>query len=691
MTTSLFFSHPHRALAATGTWRRLAHFLIGLLFLAGAPFLAAPALGAGNIDPTITGSINSSVSSNTGSPRFTNALNLIAEGKYAEAYQLARGFTNNIERRTVQWAAIYYGGDKIDPRTILRFAADAPDYASARTYKLRLERSITSNPTNATDVIDLLGGTMPYTIDAQIALAAAYLEDGQRERGLRIARAVWTGNFLTREQEEEVRTTFGSGFTRQDHWARTVHLLMNDRARGAERIMSFLSPAQKSLVNARIAVARNSPDAPRLLDRVDPAYRDHPLFHFSMAQQARRSGRLVAAVNLLNKASGPLPDAAQWWYERRSLARKLLAARQYRAAYRAAAGYDSGPEGRVVDANFHAGWIALSFLGDPATAITHFKRMRSLSTLASTITKSNYWLGRALTKAGDRAGAQEAFRIAARYHTTYYGQLSRYRLGDTSIDIRPLPAWRGAQPGFDARPLVRSVRLLQANGHSDWAEKLLGRLIYKVSEPGEMLLTARLAQEINAHNMAILMADVADRKGVALDHFNYPQDGIPRNSRLAEIDRAAVYAVARQESRFDIDAISRSGARGLMQLMPATAKETAGLLGVRYSPSRLTSDAAYNAFLGSAYLSRQLQRFDGSLIMAAAAYNAGGGNVSKWVRTFGNPTQPEVDPVNWIEEIPFAETRKYVQRVLANYMFYRERLGLSNVTIAQALRRIDNS
>ena len=685
MTMSLF--RPARPVLISG----FAVILSVLFGMGSMAALSTGALGAGGTDQTITGSVNSPVSNNTGSPRFTSALKLIGEGRYADAYQMARGFSNSIERRTVQWAAIYYGNGEIDARAVLRFATDAPDYATPRTYKLRLEQFLTRADPGFREVIELLGGAMPLTIDAQIALAKAYLRDGQRERGMRIARQVWTGNFLTREQESQVRNTFSSGFTRQDHWARTIHLLMNDRARGAERIMSFLSPAQKSLAVARIAVARKASNAGRLLDRVDPAYRDHPLFYFSRGQLARRSGRLVAAVSLLNKARGPLPDSAQWWYERRHLARKLLEAREYRAAYQAAAGYDSGPDGRVVDANFHAGWIALSFLNDPNTAIPHFQRMRSLSTLASTITKSNYWLGRALGKAGDRTGAQAAFRKAAQYHTTYYGQLSRYRLGVTSIDLRPLPAWRGAQPAFDARALVRSVRLLKANGHSNWAEKLLGRLIYKVSTPAEMLLTARLAQEINAHNLAILMADVANRKGVALDLFNYPQDGIPNNSRLANINRAAVYAIARQESRFDVDAVSRSGARGLMQLMPATARETAHLLGVSYSISRLTSDAAYNAFLGSSYLARQLSRFDGSLIMAAAAYNAGGGNVNKWIRAFGNPTNPSVDPVVWIEQIPFVETRKYVQRVLANYLFYRERLGLSNVNIAQALRRIGSS
>ena len=660
---------------------------ISILVLSGT----TPAAFAGNhIDPTVTGSITASapVEQPRGSAGFRRATAMLADENYAGAYQLARGFDSAPERRTIQWAAIYFGGGEVDYSSVIRFSSDAPDFATARLYRTRMEQALVKANAGKDLTIANLGGAMPLTIDGQIALARSYLEDGQRERSIRIARQIWTTNFLSTEQEEVMRRSFATLLNREDHWKRAVYLLMNDRARGTERIMNFLSPAQKSLALARIAVARKQANAGRLLDQVDPAYRNHPLFHFSGAQYARRAGNLVQAVNMLNKAEGVLPAAAAWWYERRYLARQLLAAGDPRNAYRAAAAYTIGPEGRLVDANFHAGWIALSFLGDAQTAITHFEKMRSMSTLSSTITQSNYWLGRALGKLGDADGALRAFERAARFHTTYYGQLAQYRLGKTDVDIRALPASNGSETRFNSRELVVGIKLLAANGQVGMAETLLGRLLYQLDDGGEMLLAARLAQSINAHQLAILMADIADRKGVALDLFNYPRDGIPSNARLADVDLAAVYAVARQESRFDADAISSAGARGLMQLMPATAKETANRLGIGYSFGRLTSDPAYNALLGSTYLGAQLERYDGSLILAAGAYNAGAGNVNKWVSAFGNPSNGGVDPVVWIELIPFVETRKYVQRVMANYMFYRERLGRSDLTIAQALRRI---
>lgn len=667
----------------------VSNLLTGLA-LSGAMLLALPGTANDAVDPTVTGAIGQTadISSSRGSAQFRNGLDLLDDEDYAGAYQAARGYVDPIERRTIQWAAIYFGGGDVDYLSVSRFADDAPDFATASLYKTRLEQALTDANPGKDDVIAYLGGQMPLTVDAQIDLAQAYVADGQTERAARIAQYIWTTHFLESDQETEVMQSLGRLLTAEDHWTRAVHLMMNDRIRGTERLSDYFSPAQMSLVRARAAVARNESNAQALIDRVDPQFRNHPLFHFSRGQLARRNGNLAGAVDLLNMASGALPDAAEWWYERRTLARQLLALGDARNAYRAVAGYQDGPEGRVVDANFHAGWIALSFLGDARAAVTHFEKMRSLSTLGSTITKSNYWLGRALASLGDNDGAAVAFRRAAVHHTQYYGLLARYRLGQRDVDIRPLPSGDASLPQFEARQLVRAVRLLHANGHDRLAEPLVSRLIYSVTDAGEMLLTARLAQEINAHHLAILMADVANGRDVALDLFNYPRDGIPSGVRLAEIDLAAVYAVARQESHFDIDAISSAGARGIMQLMPATAQETAQRLGVSYSSSRLTSDPGYNALLGSTYLGAQLGRYDGSLILAAAAYNAGAGNVNRWLNTFGDPRSGAVDPVVWIEQIPFTETRNYVQRVVANYMFYRARLGGEQPNIADVLRRI---
>lgn len=643
---------------------------------------------AQSTDPITTSTVNrtGSISSAQASQGFVQALGLLKTDKQA-AYDRARGLADDVERRTVQWAAIYAGEGEVDHKSVVRFMADAPAYATQRVYKNRMERALTKTDAGHTEIISLLGGAMPATLDGQLALAAAYVKDGQVERAGRIVKSVWRNKFLDKKSEAKVLQNFSRLLTRDDHWARAVHLLMHDRASGAERLMDRLSPAQKTLARARVAVSRKAKNVTTLIDRVDPAYRDHPLFHFARGQYARDKGALKTAVKHLDKVKTNVPDAAEFWYERRLIARRALAAGHFDTAYAAAAGYGDGPEGRVVDANFHAGWIALTYLKKPDTARRHFEKMRSLSTLSSTVTQSNYWLGRSLKALGKSAEARAAFEKAGAYNHLYYGQLARLEMGITKVGLKGLPAWRHSQEDFAQHPLTRSVKLLAAHGEKGLAETLLRRHSANLSDSGALILAARLAQAIGAHNVAVLIADRSRNRGTNMDAFQYPKDGLPKGAKLASIDKAAIYAIARQESHFDADAVSRSGARGLMQLMPGTAKEVAKQVGVKYSSKRL-ADPAYNALLGSTYLATQLKRYDGSLVLAAAAYNAGGGNVNKWLKVFGDPRKSNIDAVAWIETIPFTETRKYVQRVMGNYMVYRARLGTETQTLAEALRRI---
>ncbi len=623
-----------------------------------------------------------------GSPAFVAALSLLIAGDAPADYQAARSLTDPVERRTVQWAAIRFGKG-VDAESIDRFAADAPDYDFSSVYRSRIEAALDLTIADKDTIIRLLGGNMPNTLDAQIALAESYVADGQMARATRIARSIWTEEFLTKDGETKVETHLGNLLTQKDYWDRAVHLLMHDRASGTERIMSRLTPAEQSLALARIAVSRKSAGIAALIDKVDPSLKDHPLFHFTVAQWKRDTGDLAGAVAALDHVSaGNVPDAAEFWYERRLIVRQALAAGKPDLAYRAAANYTAGPEGRLVEARFHSGFVALVYLNDPQKAEQHFIEMSRLSTLPDSVSQARYWLGRTEQALGNAKASAENYEKAARFGSLFYGQLAREALGKAAVDVRPLPDWKNRQAIFDQLPLVRAVRLLAGNGRKAWAEPLVRRLAYQISEPGDFVLAARLAQQIDAHNIAILIADRADQKGYSLDLFHFPKDGIPDGVDLALADEAAVYAVARQESQFDINAVSRSGALGLMQLMPSTAEGLARKLGIAYSPSRLTSDAAYNLFLGSSYLKNQLDRYGNSLLLAAAAYNAGGGNVNKWLAAYGDPRSDTVDAISWTELIPFVETRKYVQKVMANYLVYRARLGGPTLTMQQALRRI---
>jgi soluble lytic murein transglycosylase len=672
--------------------RRVLAGICAAAAIAGLPFPAeAPVIANDAIDQIITGSLNGNATTPTErtglSAGFRAALKLIDAKDHAGAYQAARALPDDTERRAIQWAAIYYGDGDVPSDSVQRFIKDAPAFVKSSVIKTRLEQALTRENAGPGAVIAALAGEMPNTFDAQIALAEAYVATGETTRAARIARTIWVENFLDRATEDRVLAKLGKLLTRADHWDRAEHLMMNDRASAVERLMGFMTPAQKSLAVARNAVSRDAKDAKKLLDAVDPSMRDNAVYLFSRAQRARQFDLWDDATAFLNKVGGQSIEADLVWTERRLLIRRLLGIGEVKKAYAAAASYKNGPAGRMVEAHFHAGWIALSFLKDTKAAVAQLEAMVELASVPDSVTQANYWLGRARATAGDKAGAAKAWQVAARFSTLYYGQLARTSLGLKPVELREMPAWKPAEPTFEARELVKAVRLLADGGQKELAVPLLRSLVSDLKDGAELLLLARLAQSLEAHHLAITIADTAERRGTPLDLFNFPKDGLPR-SQLAETDLAAIYAITRQESRFQVDAVSSAGARGLMQLMPATAKETAGKLGLSYSASKLTSDAAYNALLGSSYLKAQLRNFDNSLLLAAAAYNAGAGNARKWMGTFGDPRTANIDPVVWVELIPVQETRKYVQRVLGNYLVYRARLGHDELSPAEALRRI---
>ena len=619
-----------------------------------------------------------------GSLAFQSALDVLNGGDQARAFHLARAIADPAEKHAIQWAAIREGKGAIHYESVIRFVNEAGDFADGDVIKTRLEQALLRADAAGPEIIRALGGAMPNTIDAQVALALAYVADGQRERAAAIARAIWVGNFLSKEQEDRVHKRLGALLTPEDHWDRAVNLMMHDRASGVERLLPFMTETQKTLAVARNAVSRNRKDAKALLDKVDPTMQQHPVYLFSRAQRARQFELWDDAVSWLNKAEDDLPASAEWWYERRRLVRDLMALGKHDLAFEAASAYRHGPEGRMVDAHFHAGWIALTYLDDPEAAVEHFELMAANATLQDSVTQSNYWLGRARRAAGDDAGAREAFTEATRFGTVYYGLLARDELGAAEDTLRPMPDPIDLDAG--APETLRAAELFAANGDRTRALTVLRSFAHGLDDGGQFRTAAETAEALGAHDLAISIAETAERRGFPLDPINFP-NAVPTNM-VAEVDPAAIFAVARQESRFRSDAVSSAGARGLMQLMPGTARETAEKVGLEYSKSRLTEDPSYNALLGSTYLANQLATFDGSLLLAAAAYNAGPGNARKWLRQFGDPRSPEVDPVVWVELIPFQETRKYVQRVLGNYLVYRARLGRDDLTMTEALRFI---
>jgi soluble lytic murein transglycosylase len=351
----------------------------------------------------------------------------------------------------------------------------------------------------------------------------------------------------------------------------------------------------------------------------------------------------------------------------------LLDLGDYHEAFKVA--HDAAPpesENYKADRLFTAGWIALRFLHDSATAKRLFAEIPKVSMHPVTVSRGYYWLGRAEEAAGDKIGARINYQNAARHTVTYYGQLARARLGLKDLPLPQTPRPPAAElAAFEKQEPIRALRLLYAADARDLAIPIYTDFSDRAgNDTVGYLLLASVASEMHDARALVLNGKTAMNKGVPAEMVGFPTFGIPKYTHVGpKADPAIVYAIARQESQFDRQARSAAGARGLMQMMNPTAKEQAGKLGIPWNPDRLT-DIDYNVMVGSSFFDRMLNYYQGSYVLAVASYNAGPGNVNKFIRANGDPRLPGVDMVDWIEAIPFAETRTYVQKVLENAVVY---------------------
>lgn len=567
---------------------------------------------------------------------------------------------------------------------IYRFLVAHPGWPAETTLRQRAER-LMSSATPPADRIDYFRRYPPLTAAAKFRLAEAYLALGRAAEAQPLVREAWTSDGLNAAQETEVLTRFGGLLTPVDHVARVDRLLWSGFASAAERLLPVLPAERRPWAEARIALRKDAPDAEYRLAQVPPHFQNDPGLLLDRVQWLRRNDRSAEARQLMaaaNISPGTATDAEKWMEERVSLARAAARDQQYELAYRIAANHRAFPLGRPLNSwsdgerdeftslEFLAGWTALKNLGRAAVAADHFQNYRNGAQAPLTQARGDYWAGRAAEAAGDTAKARRFLESAARHPDYFFGQLAVERLG------RPIalpPARRAsvspeARQRFAANELVRAAKLLGEAGDRNRQSLFLRKLVEQASTLEQQTLVAELAPALRRPDVGVMVGREARNSGqLALVEAAYPR--LPLGSEMLS-DWTMIHAITRQESRFDRAAVSSANARGLMQLMPGTARETAAKVGVGYDFDRLTRDETYNVLLGSTYFRNLLDRWGGNHMLAVASYNAGPGNVNRWIRANGDPRDPNVDVVEWIEAIPFAETRTYVWRVLENAVVY---------------------
>ncbi|SDF33332.1 lytic transglycosylase domain-containing protein [Bosea robiniae] len=592
-----------------------------------------------------------------------------------EGDDLAARIDDRTARSLLEWVAIHANAGAVPFTRIDAFLREHPNYPATTRFRRRAEEALIAEKKSPAIVRAFFHGQQPVSAAGRIALALALKEEGKAEEAADIIRQSWRKDSFGQALEKIVLKDFEAALTKDDHRLRTERFLFRESGQAALRNAARVSPDYIVLAKARLASAKaRRPISEKLISAVPASLRGDVSFAFLQAQQARRGDKLddaVKALTAIPRDPALLGDGDGWWEERRIIARKLLDAGQPQKAYEVSSGHGAEDAAERIEAEWSAGFVALRFLKKPDVALKHFDAAAGIAETPISVARATYWQGRAYEELGKADEARAAYGKAAEQPVAYYGQLARAKLGLSGLPLR-----RTVAAGLETLPGHRAVRLLYRIGERDLATLMLKDLAQRLHTTEALEAIAAIARRETDARALVGIGKAALQRGFPLDMAAYPVDGIPEFDVLGDpMERAIVHAIARQESAFDPTAMSHAGARGLMQMMPATARETARRAGLPFDWQKLGQDPLYAARMGAAHLNDLLKEWRGSYVLTFAAYNAGSPNVKKWIAAYGDPRDPEVDAVDWVERIPFSETRNYVQRVMENLQVYRERLN----------------
>lgn len=612
---------------------------------------------------------------------YQQAFQAIEKDRWKEARRLADLAKNPLPGKVIQWLDLARPGPGRSFDEMTRFLKKNPDWPLRDTLTAQAERSMPDlYPTGA--VLAWFGTRDPLTAQGAIKLIGALRADGQIERARKVAILAWTTEDFAQDQENTFLLRFGDLLTMADHVVRLDRLLWEEQREQAVRMLKRVDAGHAALASARMRLQdrKISPDAAAGLVPVE--LRDDAGLVYEMARAWRKKGQIERALALLDPPPAKVSRPDLMWDELYRAARELLANGDVSAAYRLAAAHNADTGDAFVEGEWFAGWVALRYLGEAEVAQKHFTNLYSGAKSVISKTRAAYWTGRSAEARGDMAAATDWYRNAAKNLSIYYGQLAASRLTDPKhlvLDsgIRPTANEKAA---FAKRELVKVVQLLGKIGEEDRVRPFVMGLTARATKATDYALLASLAKSVKRDDLAIAVAKEARQKGFELSEYLFPTINLPAG-KVPE--PALVLAVIKQESAFDAKVSSPAGAMGLMQLMPSTARPLAKELGVKkLQEKKLVSDPGFNVRLGRLYLEKLIDRFNGSYIMAVAAYNAGPSRVRDWVILYGDPRLPGTDAIDWVENIPFNETRNYVQRVMENLQIYRSRLSEGAAKIA---------
>jgi soluble lytic murein transglycosylase len=606
-----------------------------------------------------------------------NVIELVRKHQPADATQAEAAISDPVAQKLAEWIVLRSNDNGASVERYRAFMAANPSWPSQSFLRRRLEAALWDDRRDDATVWSWFQNESPLSAKGKFALARTMLARGDKANAERLVRDAWRNDSMSEDTENTALDLFGALLTPGDHKARMDLLLYGSEHEAALRAAKRLGAAQVALAKARIAAYRKASNTRALLEAVPRELHGDAGYIFSKIQLLRREEKFAEAAQLMLTAPrdpARLYNVDEWWIERRLLSRKMLDVGEHRTAYLIAR--DAALPARDIyktEQEFTAGWIALRFLTDPATAAQHFARIGVGSANPTTLARAGYWQGRAAEAAGRSQEAHAAYIQAAAQSTSYYGQLARAKLGLPQIELNGVPAARGR--GIERLEIVRAVQLLYELDEREIAIPIFADM-GENGDPDALVGLGELASRNSDARGMLLMGKAALNRGLPFDFYAYPVTGIPPFKAIGpEVEQSIIYAITRQESAFNPNDVSPAQAYGLLQVTPDAGRYVCKKYSAGFDLRRLKSDPVYNAALGAAELGGLIEDYRGSYIMTFAAYNAGRGSVKKWIDRYGDPRDPKVDAVDWVELIPFSETRNYVQRIMENLQVYRARFG----------------
>ena len=615
------------------------------------------------------------------------AISEMKQAKWPAALKTAKRARDKSVYNFIQWRHLLTKGNKASYYDYKTFIDKNEDYPRLGRVKYLAEHKLSTDTISPKKIIDWFGVDEPLSGFGKMILGESIILNGNTQKGISYIKEGWITAELSKSELRFYRKKFKKYLNADDYIKRADYLAWNNKYWDLKRLLRYLPKDYQLLYTARQLLMSKSYGVDNAISKVPAKFKNDAGLNYDRLKWRRKRGRVDSSVEILVKIKNTkdyLVRPDKWWFEREIISRSLIYKKKYALAYKIASNHalTDGPE--YAAAEWMSGWIALSFLDDPLLAKDHFENFYNNVGYPISTSRGAYWLAKTYQKLGKNELANEWFGKASNFLTTYYGQLAFMELNpnqpfELSRDIEVSKEYRDY---FFKKELVKTVYLLDELNEDKYTKHILRHLANDDINNGSEVLAAELATSIDRFDFAIQIAKIASYEKRFHNKYNYPIISTPNYINGRKIpDTAFILSIIRQESEFDLSANSHAGAKGLMQLMPYTAKVVAKQAKLPYSKSRLTRDAEYNINLGSHYIAGLILEYDGAYPFAIAAYNAGPKRVRYWKKINKNPQKNQIDYVNWIELIKFKETRNYVQRVLENYNVYRYILAQKPVTM----------